>query len=168
MITMRDYGVPPPTGTVETRPYGERSGFIQDPFGNHWYIATPLAGSRIAEGLRAVTPFLSLRDVGRHIEFLKTAFGATEEGRHEVGGRIRYAKARIGTAVIEFGQTETEPMPGTFYLYVKDADAVYQQALGAGATSLWPPANQVYGERLGGVQDAAGNQWFIAQPLATA
>ena len=25
MITMRDYGVPPPTGTVETRPYGERS-----------------------------------------------------------------------------------------------------------------------------------------------
>ena len=25
LVTMRDYGVPPPAGTVETRPYGERT-----------------------------------------------------------------------------------------------------------------------------------------------
>jgi uncharacterized glyoxalase superfamily protein PhnB len=54
-------------------------------------------------------------------------------------------------------------MPGSFLLYVADPDAAYAQALGAGATSIMPPADQPYG-RMGGVEDAVGNQWFFSRP----
>jgi PhnB protein len=153
-------------GVPEDRPYGERAGFIKDPFGNHWYIATPLGGSHVPDGLRTVTPFVHPPGAARYIEFLKQAFGAVEEGRHDVEGRVRYARLRIGNAAIELGEAEggAEAIPGAFYLYVGDADAMYQQALAAGAKSLWPPADQPYGDRVGGVEDSMGNQWFIARP----
>jgi uncharacterized glyoxalase superfamily protein PhnB len=40
----------------------------------------------------------------------------------------------LATAAVELG--EGEPMPGSFLLYVADPDAMYQQALAAGATSI--------------------------------
>lgn len=153
-------------GVPEDRPYGERAGFVKDQFGNHWYIATHLGESPVPEGLRTVTPFVHAPGTARYIEFLKQAFGAVEEGRHDADGRIRHAQLRIGNAAIELGEAEgaAQPMPGAFYLYVGDADALYQQALAAGAKSLWPPADQPYGDRVGGVEDSIGNQWFIARP----
>jgi uncharacterized glyoxalase superfamily protein PhnB len=153
-------------GVPEDRPYGERSGFIKDPFGNHWYISAHLGGSPIPEGLRTVTPFVHAPAAARYIDFLKQAFSAVEEGRHDAEGRIKHARLRIGDAAIELGEAEegAEPMSGAFYLYVGDADALYEQALAAGAKSLWPPAVQSYGDRVGGVEDSIGNQWFIARP----
>jgi PhnB protein len=153
-------------GIPEDRPYGERAGFVRDAFGNHWYIATHLGGSYVPAGLATVTPFLHARGTAQYIDFLKRAFGAVEEGRHDVEGRVRYARVRIGNAAIEFGEAEgpAEPMPSGFYLYVGDADALYELALAAGATSLMPPADQSYGDRVGSVEDYAGNQWFIATP----
>jgi uncharacterized glyoxalase superfamily protein PhnB len=56
-------------------------------------------------------------------------------------------------------------MPGAFYLYVGDADAVYEQALAAGAKSLSPPTDQPYGDRVAAVEDSGSNQWFIARPV---
>lgn len=154
-------------GAPAERPYGERSGFVRDPFGNQWYIARAHGASYVPEGLLTVTPFLHVQGGASYIEFLKRTFGAVEEGRHDVGGRVQYARLRIGNAAIELGEPEEpQPMPTAFYLYVSDADAVYQRALGAGAKSLWPPADQEYGERMAGIEDAQGNQWFIARLLA--
>ena len=51
------------------------------------------------------------------------------------------------------------------YMYVPDCDALYAQALGAGAKSISPLADQSYGDRHGGVQDEWGNQWYIASPI---
>ena len=48
------------------------------------------------------------------------------------------------------------------HLYLEDVDAVYQRAMQAGAKSLREPADQLYGDRSGGVEDAFGNQWWIA------
>ena len=59
--------------------YGERGASIVDEFGNHWYVATPLKGEKIPEGLRAVTPYLALENTGRFIQFIKEAFGAQEK-----------------------------------------------------------------------------------------
>jgi len=153
-------------GAPEDRPYGERSGFVKDAFGNHWYIATHLGGSHVPAGLGTLTPFVHARDAARYIEFLKQALGAVEEGRHDVAGRVRYARLRIGNAAVELGEAEggAEPMPTGFYLYVADADLLYEQALAAGANSLWRPADQSYGDRVGAVEDPMGNQWFIARP----
>jgi len=153
-------------GEPADRPYGERAGFVRDAFGNHWYIATAFGSSSVPEGRRAVTPFVHPRGVPAYIDFLQRAFNAEVEIRAEAGGVVRHARLKIGSGAIEMGDTEgaSEPMPTGFYLYVPDADAVYEQAVAAGATPLSPPADQSYGDRLGSVVDAQGMTWFIARP----
>jgi uncharacterized glyoxalase superfamily protein PhnB len=149
-------------GDPADQPYGERSAFVRDAYGNHWYIATvsdPLVMSR-AE--RTVTPFLHAKSPGDYIDFLVRAFGAVEEMRHEESGVVRYARIHIGDAPIEFGPAE--PMPGAYFLYVADPDAVYERAVAAGATPLSPPAERAPGGRIGFVEDPVGNHWYIARP----
>jgi PhnB protein len=53
-------------------------------------------------------------------------------------------------------------MPTCFYLYVPSVDAAYHRALVAGAESLSEPADQPYGDRMAGVKDAFGNEWYLA------
>ena len=149
-------------GDPEDRPYGERSGFIRDPYGNSWYIAHPLGSESLGSHLRSVTPYLLAHDVRGYIEFLVRAFGAVEEVVVDHGGgAIPYARARIGDAAVEFGSAD--PMPGAYFLYVADPDAVYEQALAAGATSLAAPADRPSG-RIAFVEDPVGNHWYIARP----
>ena len=50
----------------------------------------------------------------------------------------------------------------SIYVYVPDADAAYQDALNAGATSLSPPESKPYAERQGAIRDELGNTWYIA------
>ena len=150
-------------GEPADRPYGERSGFIKDPFGNHWYIASPLGPESLGHALGTVTPFLHSHDVRRYIDFLVRAFGASEEVVHELpGGMIPYARARVGDAAIEFGTAD--PMPGAFCLYAADPDLVYEQAVAAGAKALAPAADQPSGVRMAFVEDPLGNQWYITRP----
>jgi len=150
-------------GEPTDRSYGERAGFVRDPFGNHWYIAMPLGPQSLAHSLRTVTPSILVRAAADYHEFLKQALGAVEEMRHDEGGQLRYARLRIGDAAIELG--EGDPMPGSFLLYVSDPDDRYQRALAAGATSIMPMTDQPYG-RMGGVEDATGNQWYFSRPVA--
>jgi uncharacterized glyoxalase superfamily protein PhnB len=149
-------------GDPADRAYGERAGFVADRFGNHWYIATPLGPQSVASALRTVTPVLHTRNAAEYDEFLKRALGAKEEQRHDEGGKLIYARLRIGDAAIELG--EGEPMPGSFLLYVGEPDAFYQQSLAAGASSVMPLSDQPYG-RIGGVEDTVGNQWFFSGPV---
>lgn len=151
-------------GEPADRPYGERSGFIKDAYGNHWYIASPLGPESLGQALRTVTPFLHSRDVRGYIDFLVRAFGASEEVVHELpGGFIPYARARVGDAAMELGMAD--PMPGAFCLYVADPDVAYERAVAAGATSLSPPVDQASGDRVAFVEDALGNQWYITRPM---
>ena len=145
--------------------YGERGASIVDEFGNHWYIATPLKGQSIPEGLRSVTPYLAIEKSTSFIAFLKKAFGAEEKLLvQSPDGVVHHAKIAIGDSILEMSDAHGayRPMPCALHLYVPDTDAVYEQALKAGATSLMPPADQPYGDRSGGVIDPFGNQWFIA------
>jgi PhnB protein len=153
-------------GEPEDRPYGERAGFVEDAFGNHWYIATHLGPSPVPQGHRAVTPFIHPRGVPSYIDFLTRAFSAVEEFRHEVQGVVMHARIRIGDGAIEMGDTQgqAEPMKTAFYLYVPDCDALYEQAISAGATPVMEPADRPYGDRVGAVQDAMGITWLIAKP----
>jgi PhnB protein len=149
-------------GDPADRPYGERSAFVSDAYGNHWYIATPLGPQSVGHALRSVTPFLHAPALEVYLQFLTQAFGAVEEMRSEEGGVLRYARVRVGDAALEFGPAPT--MPGAFFLYVTDPDAVYQQALAAGATSLSAPADRAPGGRIAFVEDPIGNHWYIARP----
>jgi uncharacterized glyoxalase superfamily protein PhnB len=153
-------------GEPADRPYGERAGFVRDTFGNQWYIATAFGESYIPAGRRAVTPFVHPRGVPAYIDFLQRAFGAEIEIRAEHEDIVAHARLKIGSGAIEMGDTQgaVEPERTGFYLYVPDADALYQQVVAAGATPLAPPTDQSYGDRMGSVMDAQGITWFIARP----
>ena len=94
------------------------------------------------------------RGVPDYIEFLKRAFNAEVEIRAEHQGIVMHARLKIGSGAIEMGDTQgqSEPMRTGFYLYVPDADALYAQAVAAGATPLSPPSDQSYGDRMGSVR----------------
>jgi PhnB protein len=148
--------------------YGDREAGIEDPAGNHWYVATHrLAGKdrHQPEGLHSVTLFFHPRGAPAMIDFLEKAFGAEVASRHASSdGVIRHATVRLGDSVVEMGEAhgKAQPMPAAIYLYVADVDAVYQQAVAAGGTSALVPTDQPYGDRNAWVQDPFGNTWYIA------
>jgi PhnB protein len=148
--------------------YGERGASVKDAFGNHWYLATPLAGQSIPEGLGSVTPYLHPRSGAQVIDFLKRAFAAEEIARYaDEAGVIHHAKVRIGDAMIEMGEARGpyQPMPSAIYLYVPDVDATHRHAVEAGATVVRLPADQPYGERMSWVTDPFGMHWYISSHL---
>ena len=149
------------------QPYGDREVSLRDPAGNNWYVATnkERPEQHIRAGLRTLTPYFHIKDTPAFFSFLERAFGAKVEAKHESSpGNIVYSIVRIGDAAIEaseaHGQWQSMPIP--IHLYVPDPDATYAKAIAAGATSIYPPADQPYGERNSGVMDAWGNRWWIA------
>jgi PhnB protein len=151
-------------GDPADRPYGERSGFVQDAVGNHWYIATRFDHSYPHGN---ILPYLHPAKARDYIQFLKNAFGADEMAVFEQGGHVMHAAVRIGDAVIEMGEPQDGPqMPkGAYFMYVPDVDAVYHQAVAAGAASVRPPTDQPYGHRDATVVDPFGYMWHPATLL---
>ena len=52
--------------------------------------------------------------------------------------------------------------PVSMYLYVKDCDRIFDQAVKAGATTVMPVADMFWGDRCGTLKDPFGHQWSIA------
>ena len=125
-----------------------------------------MAVTSVPEGYHAVTPYLTVKDVPKLIDFLKTAFGGEEVERMAMpDGTVMHAEVRVGDSVVMMGEAGRgyPAMPAMLYLYVGDCDSVYKRAIQAGAKSLTEPADQFYGDRNGGVEDCCGNRWWIAQ-----
>jgi uncharacterized glyoxalase superfamily protein PhnB len=117
------------------------------------------------DGYHNVTPYLVVDGAAKLIDFLQEVFDAEEVERFAApGNRIGHAEVRIGDSVVMLGDAggEHQPRQTMQYVYVDDADAVYQRALAAGAVSVQAVADQFYGDRSGGVKDPFGNLWWIA------
>ncbi len=141
--------------------YGEYEAGVRDPFGNEWYITPPAKQYQHP----TVQPYLHVHDAAKMISFLEAAFGAKAEGVHKwPGGAIAHATVFIGDGQIEIDEAfrANRQAQCHLHLYLPDTDAVYAQALRAGATSMEAPSNKPYGDRSAGVKDAWGNSWFIA------
>lgn len=126
---------------------------------------TRMTTKPVPAGYGTVTPYLVVADAIAVFEFLVRAFAATEIRRSPLpDGTVFNIEARIGDSMVMVvqGRSEHEIRPMALYLYVPDVDAVYEKALVAGALSLMTPADQFYGDRCAGVQDPAGNSWWIA------
>jgi len=148
--------------------YGERGAGVKDAFGNVWYIATAFGEHYVPKGVQNVNIYLHPLRAEPVIAFMTRAFGATDVQKYaSPDGVVHHAQLKIGDAAIEMGEANGpyQPMPTRFYLYVPDAEATYRRALDAGATSISEPADQPFGDRMGGVKDAFGNEWFIATRL---
>jgi PhnB protein len=172
--------------------YGHREGTVQDPFGYLWTVSTVTeemsveemyrrmgamnqgdaaakpAVSPVPRGFRTVTPYLIAQDGPALMEFAKQAFGAEETFRATGSAGGLHGEVRIGDSMLMMGggipgrEFRSTPNTHALHIYVEDADAVYHNALAAGATSIDEPQDQEYGERSGSVKDPAGNYWYIA------
>lgn len=122
----------------------------------------------VRRGFQTITPYLVVNDVHAETAFLKQVFGAEGQiyGLGSQGGF--HAEYKIAGSMVMVGgggagsQWKGTPLPGAIHLYVDDVDAVYESAVRAGATSLYAPMDQPYGERDCGVADSQGNHWYIA------
>jgi uncharacterized glyoxalase superfamily protein PhnB len=159
-------GATPVYAPTDAHPSGDRWGEAKDPFGNTWYIATRRSPSPDPEGFLTVQPYLHLRDAHNMIPFIEAALGAQATGVHKSpDGLVRHATIEIAGATLEIDEAQDEPQQSYLHVYVPDADALYAQALAAGAESVMPPYTAPYGERSAAIKDPFGNTWFLATYL---
>src|SRR5258707_3627170 len=110
----------------------------------------------------SIAPMLSVRDGAKAVEFYKAAFGALELFRldSEDGAVV----ARLAVSEAEFWVADESPEHLNFspealgggsvrmVMIVEHPDAAFDRAVAAGATVVWPVANQ-HGWRLGRIVD---------------
>ena len=124
-----------------------------------------MAVKPIPEGFHTVTPYLITTSAGGVLDFVVRAFDAKViEKLSRDDGTVRHATVQIGDSMVMIadGTEKSKSQPASLYLYVEDTDAFYRRGLEAGGTSLMEPGDQFYGDRNAGVQDLAGNSWWIA------
>ncbi len=126
----------------------------------------------IPKGFHTVTPYLTVTDSARAIDFYKRAFGAEELYRLDgPDGKIAHAEIKIGDSIIML----SDEMPGwgrspqtlggtpvNIFLYVKDVDGVFNRAVAAGAKVGMPVSDMFWGDRYGQVTDPFGHSWSLA------
>ena len=133
----------------------------------------PTKAKPIPQGFRSVTPYLTVNDAVSALDFYKRAFGAREVVRMDgPGGKIGHAEIKIGDSMIMLG----DEMPGSgcrsplslggttsgIMLYVENVDAVFNQAVSAGAQVEAPLADMFWGDRYGRLKDPFGHSWSVA------
>jgi PhnB protein len=106
----------------------------------------------IPQGYHTVTPYLTVNDAAKAIEFYQRAFGAKEVMRMDgPPGKISHAELKIGDSMLMVadempGNTNRSPkaLGGStvnIFLYVENVDTVFKQAVSAGAKADMPPAD---------------------------
>ena len=123
----------------------------------------------------SIAPWLSVRNIVKAVNFYKSAFGAIEVYRLEApDGGLMVAKLSVDGA--EFWLSEESPDDGNLspeslgggsvrmILTVPDPDALFIQALEAGASQVFPVGEE-HGWRLGRLVDPFGLHWEIGRPL---
>ena len=123
----------------------------------------------------AITVTLSVRNGVGAIRFYKAAFGATELFR--VDSDTGEVVARLSVGGAEFWLADESPTNHNFspeslggasvrmLMIVDDPDAMFNQAVAAGATVVWPVSDQ-YDWRLGRIVDPFGHHWEIGKPIS--
>jgi PhnB protein len=121
----------------------------------------------------SITPYLIVRGGSAAIDFYQRAFGAKERMRLPMpDGRLGHAELQLGDSVVmladefpEMGAKSPQTIGGTsvgILFYVPNADAIFAEAVAAGAKVERPLQNQFYGDRSGTVIDPFGHKWTIA------
>jgi uncharacterized glyoxalase superfamily protein PhnB len=108
-------------------------------------------------------------------EWYARAFGAVERSRTELPGGVMTTVLGFGdddihvaSEVPDWGVVSPLTIGGTatvLQLNVDDANALWQQAVVAGAEVRRELADQSWGERHGQLTDPFGHRWNVAQPL---
>ena len=125
----------------------------------------------IPEGYHSLTPNLTVSSGLEALDFYANAFGAEVVRKLVMGGKLMHSELQIGSSIVcvsdsfpEFGSvapSADEPVPVSLMIYTEDADALYAQAVGAGATAVNEPSDTFHGDRAGSLRDPYGHRWMI-------
>jgi len=132
-----------------------------------------MTAKAIPEGYHTLTPYMTVRNADKAIEFYKQAFGAVEKGAMRgPDGKVMHAELRIGDSLFmladefpQFGSLSPQSTGGAgmgLHIYVEDVDSAFDRAVGAGATIEMPVADMFWGDRYGKLVDPFGHKWSIA------
>ena len=120
-----------------------------------------------------LNPFLRVADAGAALEFYKTAFGAKEDFRREMHGKLLIAVIMIGDSRLMISDHVNEPerVAGGdprgnglgLKIYVDNVDDVFSRAIAAGAREEKPLQDYFFGERSGDLTDPFGFTWRVAR-----
>ena len=136
---------------------------------------------QIPTGYHTVTPMVTFKDCNKAIEFYKKAFNAELVDKFTTmdGKKIMHATVKIGDSIImmademQMGDKSTKSAetlhtsPVGFYVYVKDVDSTFNQAVAAGGQVMMPVADMFWGDRSGSLMDMFGYSWMIATQTKT-
>jgi len=117
-------------------------------------------------GHATLSPYVAVRRAEDVLAFARAVLGATEiePAMRDGSGVLLHVSLRIGDSTLMLG-TSSEGSPertAMLHVYVDDCDATHARALEAGCREVAAPADQPYGDRRSGVEDAAGNLWWLA------
>lgn len=133
--------------------------------------------SYIAPGFTQLTPYLTVNDPDKSIDFYQKAFGftlSTEDCMKDDDGKTQHAHMKMETVQIMFGREgsfdipnlspkSAKTLPGAvFYVYCADADAQFKQAVSNGAKAILEPQDMFWGDRMCKVADIDGYEWSFA------
>ncbi len=126
-----------------------------------------MAARSIPEGYHTITPYFTVSDADRLIDFVTAAFEGhvVKEDRSD-NGRVRHARIRIGDSIMMLNEAggDYSANESQMHLYVSDVDAAFRKALDEGASAVMEPNDRPHGDRMAGLRDPCGNTWWIATP----
>ena len=119
----------------------------------------------------SIAPWLSVSRATEAVDYYKAAFGAVERYRLEDDtGKVVVAQLAIEGADFWL-QEDVDSSPEfqdrrsvRMILTVDDPDAVFEQAIAAGASEV-AAVSEGHGWRIGRVADPFGHHWEIGKPL---
>ena len=129
--------------------------------------------------LPPLTPHLTIAGAAAAIDFYGKAFGARLITRQDTPeGKVLHAMLALPSGGVfmlcddfpEMGKSRSPKTlggsPVTLHLELPDVDAVWKQAVAAGAEVTMPLAEQFWGARYGALRDPFGHSWSIGAPVA--
>ncbi|MET0580184.1 MAG: VOC family protein [Ilumatobacteraceae bacterium] len=113
--------------------------------------------------MTSLVPYLTFHSGTASVQFLVDGLGFDVVTRQDSDeGGVVHVELRRGDAVVMGGDGPHRPTstPG-LYLVVDDVDALFERAIQAGATEVYPPEDTEWGSRRARLQDVDGHEWSI-------
>lgn len=129
-------------------------------------------------GKQALTPYLTVKDGDRMIEFYKQAFGAELQEYHRIPDStlIMHASIQIGGCNVflndefpqhgAFAPVSTGKTSSSIHIQLAEGlDELFERAVAAGATPAMPPEDMFWGDRFAMLIDPSGHRWSLGMTI---
>jgi PhnB protein len=120
-------------------------------------------------GSASIAPWITVSDANAAVDFYLKALGAQQQEvlKDDDSGEIMVAQLTVGGADFWLQSEPDAPTadggkPIRMILSVDDPDALFTQAIDAGAKEI-SPVSEDHGWRVGRIADPFGNQWEIGK-----